>query len=96
MLYNWFIKMSYTDQQLRDAVDAVFGQFDKDGSNTLDPNETAALINAALSQMGCNRQCSQNEIQAFIDAVDKNSDGKISKPELYTIFQKVANQWSSI
>lgn len=44
--------MGYSDQQLRDAVDAVFGQFDKDGSNSLDPNETAALINAAMQQLG--------------------------------------------
>ena len=39
--------MGYTDQQLRDAVDAVFGQFDKDGSNSLDASETYNLICAA-------------------------------------------------
>lgn len=44
--------MSYTDQQLRDAVDAVFSQFDTDGSNTLDAKETFNLINAAFKHMG--------------------------------------------
>ena len=88
--------MSYSDQQLRDAVDAVFGQFDKDGSNTLDPNEVANLINAALAQMNAGRQCTQEEVQALIDAVDKNGDGKIAKPELYEIFKRVAQQWSHI
>ena len=44
--------MGYTDQQLRDAVDAVFGQFDKDGSNSLDANETYNLICAATKQLG--------------------------------------------
>lgn len=48
--------MGYTDQQLRDAVDAVFSQFDKDGSNTLDVSEVTALINAALSSMKAGRQ----------------------------------------
>jgi hypothetical protein len=30
--------MSYSDQQLRDAVDAVFGQYDAGKSGSLDVN----------------------------------------------------------
>ena len=84
--------MSYSDQQLRDAVDAVFSQFDADNSNTLDRGEVTALINAALNQMGANRQASPEEINGLIQAVDSNNDGKIAKPELYEIFKRVANQ----
>lgn len=84
--------MSYNDQQLRDAVDAVFSQFDQDGSNTLDQGEVANLINAALNHMGAGRQASTEEVNALISATDKNSDGKINKPELYEIFKRVANQ----
>lgn len=80
--------MGYTDQQLRDAVDAVFGQFDKDGSNTLDPQETYNLICAASQKMG-GQQPSQEQVQQFVQAVDKNGDGKIQKQELYQIFRKV-------
>ena len=47
--------MSYSNDQLRDAVDAVFGQFDADGSNTLDRNELRNLLNAAMQQMGAGR-----------------------------------------
>lgn len=83
--------MGYSDQQLRDAVDAVFSQFDKDGSGTLDVQEVTALINAALSNMKANRQATQQEVQGLINAVDKNSDGKIAKIELFEIFKKVAN-----
>ena len=81
--------MGYSDQQLRDAVDAVFGQFDKDGSNALDPNEVYNLINAAMSHMGEGKQVSQQEVQQFIQAVDKSGDGKIQKPELFQIFRKI-------
>jgi Ca2+-binding EF-hand superfamily protein len=84
--------MGYSDEELRNAVDAVFGQFDKDGSNTLDAGEVANLINAALTQMGANRQATQQEVNGLISAVDKNNDGKIAKPELFEIFKKVANQ----
>lgn len=84
--------MSYSNEQLRAAVDAVFAQFDKDGSNTLDQNEVANLINAALAHMNAGRSASQEEVNALIAATDKNADGKINKVELYNIFEKVANQ----
>lgn len=44
--------MGYTDQQLREAVDAVFGQFDKDNSQSLDQQEVFNLIQAALQKLG--------------------------------------------
>ncbi len=50
--------MGYSDEQLRGAVDAVFSQFDKDGSNTLDSAEVTNLINAALGQMNAGRKAS--------------------------------------
>ena len=85
--------MGYTDQQLREAVDAVFGQFDKDNSNSLDPQETANLINAAMQHLGEGKSVSQEEVNQFIQAVDKSGDGKIQKPELFQIFRKVLPQW---
>lgn len=84
--------MGYTDQQLRDAVDAVFGQFDKDGSNSLDSSEVSALINAAMQKLNTGKQVSQQEISQFIAAVDQSGDGKIQKPELFQIFRKVLPQ----
>lgn len=84
--------MSYSDEQLRDAVDAVFGQFDADGSNTLDRNELRNLLNAAFAQMGNGKQVSEEEVSALMQAVDTSGDGRIAKPELYTIFQRCANQ----
>ena len=75
--------MSYSDEQLRQAVDAVFDKFDTDKSNSLDEQETMNLINAALGQMNACRQLSQAEVKQFIGAVDSSNDGKIQKPELF-------------
>lgn len=87
--------MSYSDQQIRDAVDAVFKAFDTDNSNSLDANEVQSLINAALKHMNANRQVNADEIAKFIKAVDSSGDGKIQKPELFEIFKKVLNsKWS--
>ena len=79
--------MSLSDQQLRDAVDAVFDAFDKDKSGALDPPEVFNLINAALQHCG-KPQITQDQCNEFVKAVDTSNDGKIQKMELYTIFKK--------
>ncbi len=81
--------MSYNDEQLRAAVDAVFNKYDTDGSQSLDANEVFNLINDALNHMKSNRKVTQGEVQQFVNAVDKSGDGKIQKTELYEIFRKV-------
>lgn len=81
--------MSYNDEQLRKAVDAVFAKYDTDGSQSLDANEVCNLINDALAHMKSNRKVTQAEVQQFVNAVDKSGDGKIQKPELLEIFKKV-------
>lgn len=86
--------MAYSDEQLRQAVDAVFGAFDADNSGTLDPNEVYNLISAALKNMDppCNREPTKEEVQALVQATDTSGDGKISKMELFNIFKKVMSQ----
>ena len=83
--------MSYSEQQLKQAVDAVFQVYDKDNSGTLDKAEVGNLINDALKHMGQNRTVSPAEVEQFVNAVDVNKDGKIEKPELFQIFKKVLN-----
>lgn len=84
--------MPYTDQDLRNAVDAIFTSYDKDNSGTLDSNEVTNLINDALKHMKANRSTTTKEVEDLIKTVDKNSDGKVAKMELFEIFKRVANQ----
>ncbi len=87
--------MSYSDDDLRNAVNAVFDAYDKDKSGTLESNEITQLINDALKHMGQGRQVSQQEVNQFIAAVDKNNDGKVAKPELFEIFKRVvSHKWN--
>lgn len=51
--------MSYSDDDLRNAVNAVFDAYDKDRSGTLEANEIMCLINDALKHMGQGRQVTQ-------------------------------------
>ena len=88
--------MNVTDEQLRNAVDAVFAKYDTDNSQSLDSTEVFNLITDALAHMKSSRQITQAEVQQFINAVDSSGDNKIQKPELLEIFKKVLNsQWSA-
>jgi Ca2+-binding EF-hand superfamily protein len=44
--------MSYSDADLRNAVDHVFKQYDTDNTGSLDSNEVHNLINDAFKHMG--------------------------------------------
>jgi Ca2+-binding EF-hand superfamily protein len=75
--------MSHSDADLKAAVNSVFDLYDKDKSGTLEAVEITNLINDALKHMKNNRQVTQAEVNQFIKAVDNNSDGKVSKDELF-------------
>lgn len=75
--------MSYSEDNLKQAVNAVFDAYDTDKSGTLETGEVKNLINDALKHMGQPRQVTDNEVKQFVSAVDKNSDGKIAKTELF-------------
>lgn len=50
------------------------------------------MINDALKHMNQNRQVTPEEVNQFIQAVDKNNDGKVAKGELLEIFKRVISQ----
>ena len=78
-----------TDDQLRQAIDAIFSKYDTDKSGTLEGNEIYNLINDAFKSLGRNRQVQPSEVDQFTKAIDKNGDAKISKPELFEILKKL-------
>lgn len=78
-----------TDEQLRQAIDAIFNKYDTDKSGTLESNEIFNLISDAFKSLGRNREVSQEEVNQFIAAIDKNGDGKIAKPELFEILKQL-------
>lgn len=60
-------------------MDAVFNKYDHDKNGTLETEEVTNLINDALSKMKSKNKVSQQEIDKFIQSVDKNNDRKINK-----------------
>jgi Ca2+-binding EF-hand superfamily protein len=80
-----------SDDQLRQAIDAIFNKYDTDKSGTLEGNEIFCLINDAFKSLGRNREVKSDEVNQFVKAIDKNGDGKISKAELFEILKKLIN-----
>lgn len=80
-----------SDDQLRQAIDAIFNKYDSDKSGTLEGNQIFCLINDAFKSLGRNRQVKSDEVNQFVKAIDKNGDGKISKSELFEILKKLIN-----
>ncbi len=86
-----------TDDQLRQAIDAIFNKYDDDKSGTLEGKEISNLINDAFKSLGRNREVKGDEVGQFVKAIDKNGDGKISKAELFEILKKLINGgWSAL
>ena len=47
------------------------------------------MIADAFKHLSANRNVTENDVKKFVGAVDKNSDGKITKMELFEIFKKI-------
>lgn len=80
-----------TDEQLHHAIDTIYDKYDVDRSGTLEGDEVYNLINDAFKSLNRGREVSQQEIQNFVVAIDKNGDGKISKGELFVILKQIVN-----
>lgn len=65
-----------SDDQLRQAIDAIFNKYDTDKSGTLQGSEIFSLISDAFKSLGRNRQVKEEEVTQFIKAIDKNGDSK--------------------
>lgn len=63
LIFNYFFNLYIcqemsgkpSDEQLRQAIDAIFNKYDTDKSGTLEDNEIFNLINDAFKSLGRNR-----------------------------------------
>lgn len=77
------------DEQLRKAIDGIFLKYDTDRSGTLEATQVFHIISDTFKSLGKKQAVTSNEIREFIVAIDKNGDGKIDKPELYSVLKEL-------
>lgn len=71
----------YTKEALQrlEVARRLFKMFDKDGSNQLNGNEVGALLIETYRQMGMtNFQPTAEDINSFMDLVDRDHDGIVN------------------
>jgi|JI102314DRNA_FD_contig_21_16549021_length_259_multi_3_in_0_out_0_1 Ca2+-binding EF-hand superfamily protein len=68
-----------SDEQLKQAINGIFDKYDVDKSGTLEGAEVHNLITDAFKSLGKGKQVTEDDVKNFVQAIDKNSDGKISK-----------------
>ena len=66
--------------------------YDRDHSNTLDPNELAGFFNDVFAKMGDPRRINQHQAMQALASIDRNSDGRANKMELFTALKYMTGQ----
>lgn len=77
-----------TEKHIRQAIDQIFVRYDKDRSGTLDLTEVKTIVEEAFKQTGTKKIIGDDDVKKFVSLVDANSDGIISKEELFSVFKK--------
>lgn len=76
---------------LVNEVEEVFKQFDVNGDGSLDEKEVHAFLDACLKKTG-QTQVSANDFKEWVTKADRNSDGKISRAELFKILRTLLDK----
>lgn len=75
------------DTVLRKAIDVIYMKYDRDRSNTLDSNELVGCFNELLGMVGVPSMANSFMIKMVLKRMDKDGDGRISKPEFLNMFR---------
>jgi Ca2+-binding EF-hand superfamily protein len=81
--------MSLTGNQLREVVDSLFTKYDENKNGFLELRELTQLINLTLRHNNASKKFTMSDAREFMKIADNNSDEKLSREELFVLFQKV-------
>ena len=82
--------MADIDAVIRKCVDDIWAEYDKDGSGSLDKEETKKFVKNTLSEMSDDGEFSEDDFEACFKEFDKDGNGTISKDEMKIFIKKVA------
>ena len=78
--------VGYTEKQIKDSIDYIFQTYDDNKNNLLERSEVHNLVRDALRHIGSKHEPSELQIAEFIQHMDKNNDGQLSRDELQKTF----------
>lgn len=80
---------SLQDEMLKTYIDNVFNRYDTDRNGTLDCQEMTVFFNDLFRTLNINSTVTEAQSMEAIRSIDENSDGVISKEELFLAFKKM-------
>lgn len=84
---------SLQDEMLRSYIETVFNKYDTDRNGTLDAGEMTGFFNDLFRALQINVTVTPQQSLEAIKSIDQNSDGAVSKEELFTAFKKMLNPY---
>ena len=80
------------DRIYRDAVEKIWGQFDKDNSGQLDRAETKNFLSTVMANIPPPNNYDESKFDETFDAMDKNRNGKVEKNEMVMFIKSIMRQ----
>ena len=84
--------MPYTDDQIRGAVINLFKKYDRDNSGYVEGGEAPKMCNDLARELGSSQNYSKEQIDAILQNIDRNMDGRITMDELFVLMRRL-NPW---
>lgn len=82
---------SLQDEMLKNYIETVFNRYDTDRNGSLDVQEMTLFFNDLFRTLEINITVTDKESMEAIRTIDENSDGLVSKEELFLAFKKMLN-----
>lgn len=76
---------------LKNYIETVFNRYDTDRNGTLDVHEMTSFFNDLFRTLNIGVTVTEAQSLEAIKSIDENSDGAVSKEELYAAFKKMLN-----
>ena len=80
------------DRIYKQAVDSIWGQFDKDNSGALDKAETKKFLQRVLENIPPPNHFDESKFDDTFHAMDKNGNGLVEKNEMVMFIKSIMRQ----
>lgn len=78
------------DASLGKAVDCVLKTYDPKGTGVLQIEDIRRLLSDGYQRLHTKRTATEDDVNRFFEAVDKNKNGKITRAELIDALKHIA------
>ena len=87
--------MDENEKLITNTVEALWGNYDADGSGYLDKAEGYRMCVDSLKEMGGKQELNEEEFNTAFAEFDHDGSGQISKGEMIAYFKKMMSEFAA-